>query len=123
MPINGLMCSMLPRSAWALPMRPPRARYRSVSAVWIICEIGTIFRTAATIVSRLAPAIDWRAACTTIQPWHSAASRLSITSTRTAGSRSRSIRAAAVADSNAALSFAPMWMLMMSLTPAAASSS
>ncbi|MFH1184019.1 MAG: hypothetical protein V1755_03135 [Chloroflexota bacterium] len=64
-----------------------------------MCETGTSLLTAVAIACRLASARDSRAASTTIQPWHKAALRLSITSTRILGHVSFSMAVAVAADS------------------------
>ena len=61
-------------------MRPPIYRYFNVSAVWIMRVMGIICRTREVMDARLAPESAARAASITIQPWHKAAVRVSITS-------------------------------------------
>ena len=52
----GLICSAPPSQAWALPMRPPRCRYSSVSRQNQIRSAARASRARATTASLSAPA-------------------------------------------------------------------
>ena len=92
-------------------------RYLSVSAVWSRWVTGIMVRTFAATRSSLSPASAARAASMAIQPWHSAALRVSITSTRRSGICSSSMDWAMQAAWYAPLAFEVIWRLMISCAP------